>query len=87
MSMEGNIITTWDQMKNTFNEKYKDYCRERDTRDDRMTQGPNESLEYFEDRFYLRYKRAHNCTLDEDSLNVVLLIGAREDLMETLTLL
>jgi hypothetical protein len=27
MSLEGNNITTWDQLKNTFSEKYKDYCR------------------------------------------------------------
>jgi hypothetical protein len=41
MSLEGNNITTWDQMKNTFNEKYRYYCRARDTKDDifRMTQG------------------------------------------------
>jgi hypothetical protein len=89
MSLEGNSITTWDQMKNTFSERYKDYCRERDTRDDifRMTQGPDESLEDFEERFQLSYKRAQNCTLDEDSLKLVLLRGVREDLMETLNLL
>jgi hypothetical protein len=34
MSLEGNHITTWDQMKNTFNERYIDYYRERDTRDE-----------------------------------------------------
>jgi hypothetical protein len=89
MSLEGNSITTWDQMKNTFSERYKDYCRARDTRDEifRMTQGPDESLEYFEERFQLSYKRAQNCTLDEDSLKLVLLRGVREDLMETLNLL
>jgi hypothetical protein len=89
MSLEGNSITTWDQMKNTFSERYRDYCRERDTRDEifRMTQGPDESLEDFEERFQLSYKRAQNCTLDEDSLKLVLLRGVREDLMETLNLL
>jgi hypothetical protein len=89
MSLEGNNITSWDQMKNTFSEKYRDYCRARDTRDEifRMTQGPDESLEDFEEIFQLSYKRAHNCTLDEDSLKLVLLRGVREDLMETLNLL
>jgi hypothetical protein len=52
-----------------------------------MTQGVDESLEYFEERFQLSYKRAHNCTLDEDSLKLVLLRGVREELMETLNLL
>jgi hypothetical protein len=88
-SMEGNSITTWDEMKNTFSEKYREYCRERNTTDDifRMTQGSDESLEYFEERFHLIYKRAQNCTLDEDAVKLVLLRGVREDLMETLNLL
>jgi hypothetical protein len=34
MILEGNSITTWDQIKNTFSERYKDYFREIDTRDD-----------------------------------------------------
>jgi hypothetical protein len=59
MSLKGNSITTWDQMKNTFSERYKDYCRARYTRDEifRMTEGPNESLEDFEEIFKLSYKR------------------------------
>jgi hypothetical protein len=71
------------------NEKYKDYCRARGTRDEIfiMTQGTDESLEDFEERFQLIYKRAHNYNLDEDSLNLVLFRGVREDLMETLNLI
>jgi hypothetical protein len=89
MSLERNNITTWDQMKNTFSERYIHYYRERDRRDDifRMTQGHDESLEEFEEIFQLRYKRAQNCTMDEDSLKIVLLRGLREDLMETLNIL
>jgi hypothetical protein len=79
MSLEGKTITKWDQMKNTFSEKYMDYCKSRDTRDEifRMTQGPDEYLEDLEGRFQLNYKRDKNCTLDEDSLNLVLLRGLR----------
>jgi hypothetical protein len=75
MSLEGNTITTWDQMKNIFSERYIDYCRARDRRVEifKMSQGPDESLEYFEERFQLSYKRAQNCTLDEDSLKLVIL--------------
>ena len=89
MSLEGNNITTWDYMKNTLSESYQDYCRARDTRYGifRMTQGLDESLEYFEDIFQLSYKRAQNFTMDNESLKLVLLIGFREDLMETLNLL
>jgi hypothetical protein len=62
MSLEGNNITTWDYMKNTLSESYQDYCRARDTRYGifRMTQGLDESLEYFEDIFQLSYKRDQN---------------------------
>jgi hypothetical protein len=89
MSLEGNNITTWDQMKNTFSERYKDCCRVRDIRDEifKMTQGPDEFLEDFEEIFLLSYTRVQNCALDEDSLKLVLLIGVREDLVDTLNLL
>ena len=40
-----------------------------------------------EERFQLSYKRGKNFTLHEDSLNIFLLIGVREDLMETLNIL
>jgi len=52
-----------------------------------MTQGENESLEDFEERFQLAHKRAHNCTMDEDSLKHVFFRGVREYLMETFNLL
>ena len=52
-----------------------------------MTQGPNQSLEDFEERFQLSYKRAQNCTLDEDSLKLILLRRVKEDPIETLNLL
>jgi hypothetical protein len=88
MSLEGNNITSWEKMKQTFIDKYRDYCKAKDTRDEifRMVQGENESLEDYEEIFQLSYKRAHSCTLDEESLKLVLLRGVRR-LMETLNLL
>ena len=52
----------------------------------RMTLGNDESLEDYEERFQLSYKRAR-CTLDPKSLKLVLLRGVREDLLATLNLL
>ena len=52
----------------------------------RMTMGRDESLEYYEERFQLSYKRAR-CTLDRESLKLVLLRGIPEDLLDTLHLL
>ena len=51
-----------------------------------MTMGSDESLENYEERFQLSYKRAR-CTLDPKSLKLVLLRGIPEDLLDTLHLL
>ena len=51
-----------------------------------MTLGHDESIEDYEERFQLSYKRAR-CTLDPESLKLVLLRGVREDIIDTLNLL
>ena len=48
--------------------------------------GSDESLEDYEERFQLSYKRAR-CTLDPESLKLVLLRGVPEDLLDILHLL
>ena len=65
-----------------------DYCRSKDTKYEifRMTIGHDESLEDYEERFQLSYKRAR-CTLDPESLKLVLLRGVREDILDTLHML
>ena len=69
MGFPRDNITTWAQMEETFNKKYKDYYRSKETKDGifRMTLGPDESIEEYEGRFQLKYKRA-NYTLDPTSL-------------------
>ena len=32
MGLPGDSITTWAQMQQTFNNKYRDYCRSKDTK-------------------------------------------------------
>lgn len=53
MGLPGNCITTWDQMQQPFNNKYWDYCRSKETKEEifRMTMGSDESLEDYEERF------------------------------------
>jgi len=51
-----------------------------------MTLGNDESLEDYEERFQLSYKRA-KCTLDLESLKLVILRGVMEDLLDNLHLL
>lgn len=88
MGLPRNSITTWAQMQQAFNNKYRDYYRWKDTKEEifRMTIGSDESLEDYEERFQLSYKRVR-CTLDPMSLKLVLLKGIREDLLDTLHLL
>ena len=45
--------------------------------------GQDESLEDYEERFQLSYKRAR-CTLDPESLKLAVLRGVREDLLDAL---
>ncbi len=63
-------------MQQAFNTKYQDYCRSKEPKGDifRMTMGSDESLEDYEERLQLNYKRAE-CTLDPESLKSVLLRG------------
>ena len=75
-------------MEETFNNKYKDYYRSKETKDEifRMTLGPDESLEDYKEMFRMKYKRA-NYTLDPDSLKLILLRGINEEMIETLNML
>ena len=88
MGLPGNSITTWAQMQQAFNNKYRDYCRSKETKEEifRMTISSDESLEDHEERFQLSYKRV-KCTLDLESLKLVLLRGIQEDILDTLHLL
>ena len=51
-----------------------------------MTLGPDESLEDYEERFQLNYRR-DNCNPDPESLELFLLWGIREEVLETLNML
>ena len=71
MGLPGDSVTTWDQMQQTFNNKYRDYFRSKVTKEEifRMTIGQA------------------RCTLDPESLKLVLLRGVREDILDILHLL
>ena len=71
-------------MQDSFKKKYRNYYRSKETKYTvfRMTLGPNESLEDYEERFQLNYKRS-NFTFDPGSLKMVLLRG----IIETLNML
>jgi len=51
-----------------------------------MTLGLDESLEDYEEIFQLSYRRA-SCTLDPESLKLVLFLGIGEDMLDTRNML
>jgi hypothetical protein len=53
MSLGEHSVLSWDDMKATFLQKYQDYCRPRDARNDifKMQQSEEESLEDYVERF------------------------------------
>jgi hypothetical protein len=57
MSLGGNSIQTWEDMKYVFLQRYQDYCR---VNDDifGMTQGEEESLEEYVERFQYNLQRS-----------------------------
>lgn len=52
MSIGAHVITTWDQMKESFLAKYQDYCRTRESKEElfKMVQKEDENLEDFVER-------------------------------------
>ena len=60
MSLGGETVTTWDQMKQVFLEKYQEYCNNKDKREDlfKMVQRDEEILEYFVERLLYNVQRA-----------------------------
>ena len=52
MGLPGNSIKTLAHMQQAFNNKYHDYCRSKDTKEEifGMTIGSDESLEDYEER-------------------------------------
>ena len=70
-------IRTWEDMKTTFLQKYQEYCKPKDSRNDifKIQQLEDESLEdYLEIFIYTLHKSKHN-DLREDALQTLFLKG------------
>ena len=82
-------IKTWEYMKTTFLQKYQEYCKPRDSRNDifKIQQLEDESLEdYLEIFIYTLHKSKHN-DLREDEVRTLFLKGISEYLVESLNLM
>jgi hypothetical protein len=83
-----NKILSWDQMKDTFLQKYQDYCKDNAKNDIfKMQQTKDESPEDYLERFLYNYQKSKLFTTDPTVVRTVFLKGIRDDCIEVLNLL
>ena len=89
MSLGGGTVTTWDQMKQVFLEKYQEYCNTKDKREElfKKVQNDEESMEYFVERLMYNVQRVRQTNMGLYVLKIILLRGIRDDYLDMLNLL
>ena len=89
MSLGGETVTMWDQMKQVFLEKYQEYNNTKDKIEElfKMVQKDEESLEDFVERLMYNVQRARQTNMGLDVLKIILLHGIREDCLGMLNLM
>ena len=89
MGLEDESITTWENMKSSFLEKYHDYCRNRNEKEDifNMMQKEDEKLEEFVERFLYNLQKTRHIGLNEDTINTLFLRGIRDEYLDVLNLM
>ena len=89
MSLGGGTVSTWDQMKQMFLEKYQEYCNTEDKREElfKMVQKDDESMEDFVERLLYNVQRAGQTNMGLDVLKIILLCEIRDDFLDILNLL
>lgn len=75
MSLGEHTITSWDDMKETFLQKYQDYCGPRDAKNDifKMQQTEEESLEDYLEKFLYNYQKNKQVSLDLPTIRTIFL--------------
>lgn len=91
MGLGGGVINNWDQMKEAFLKKYKDYCRYRELKDEIfwMIARLNETLEEYVEHFQYNLQRSPYASLPlpDNVLKTTLIRGMREQWIETLNIM
>lgn len=91
MGLGGGVINDWDQMKTAFLEKYQDYCRSRELKDEifQMTARPSETLEEYVEHFQYNLQRSPYASspLPDNALKTTLIKGMKEQWIETLNIM
>ena len=89
MSLGEHSILSWDDMKETFLQKYQDYCRPRDSRNDifKMQQSEEEILEDYMERFLYNYQKIKQFSLDTTMIRNIFLKDVRDKYIELMNLM
>ena len=89
MSLGHDSIINWNQMKQSFLNKYQEYCRARDRKEElfKMNQKEDESLEDFMEILEYNIQRSGHPYLDPYILKTILLRGIRDERLDILNLL
>ena len=89
MGLGVHSIRTWEEMKATFLEKYKDCCMPHNLKDEvfKMMQKEDENLEDFIEIFSYNVKRDKMHNLDEETLKYLLLKYIRDEWINLLNLM
>jgi hypothetical protein len=77
MGLGKDSIRSWDQMMNKFLDKYQDYCKDKERREEvfKMMQHEDESLEDYVERFSYNLQREKKGDLAPETRHVLFLRG------------
>src|ERR1700733_12662889 len=89
MGLLTQSIRTWNDMKQTFLDRYLDYCMPTNHKDEvfKMVQREDENLEDLLERFQYNLKRAKMSNLDEETLKALLLKAIRDEWIDILNMM
>ena len=78
MSLGGNCIQTWEDMKRIFFQRYQYYCRVNEDLFE-ITQGEEENLENYVEHFQYNLQRSKLRQSGKDTLKTILLKGIKNE--------
>jgi hypothetical protein len=89
MRLGEHVITSWDQMKQRFLNKYQDYYRTREKKEElfKMVQKEDENLEDFVERIQYNLQRSRHPDVSKDILKTILLKGVRDESLDMMNML
>lgn len=88
MGLGGRSITMWEAMRTAFLEKYQDYYKSWDIKEElfKFIQKEDENMEDYVEHFKYTLQRLGDSDLDKDILKIILLQAFREDSLELLNI-